>query len=84
MMPSAVVLINCDVGKERSVAQSLCAVEGVERSYIVYGVYDVVAVIDSPTMEGLEAALMTKVRALPGVRNTVTLMVSRDCVRDRA
>jgi len=82
-MPSAVVLINCDVGTETSVAQSLCNVEGVERSYIVYGIYDVVAIVGSPMMEGLEAVLMTKVRALPGVRNTVTLMVSRDCARDR-
>jgi DNA-binding Lrp family transcriptional regulator len=80
-MPSAVVLINCEVGREASVTDSLCAIEGVERAYIVYGVYDVVAIIDSPTMEGLEAALMTRVRSLPGVRGTVTLMVSRDCVR---
>ncbi len=80
-MPSAVVLINCEVGKEAAIAEGVCAVEGVERAYIVYGVYDVVAIIDAPTMEGLEAALMSKVRALPGVRNTVTLMVSRDCVR---
>jgi DNA-binding Lrp family transcriptional regulator len=80
-MPSAVVLINCEIGREASIADSICAIEGVERAYTVYGVYDVVAIIDSATMEGLEAALMTKVRALPGVRNTVTLMVSRDCVR---
>jgi DNA-binding Lrp family transcriptional regulator len=80
-MPSAVVLINCEVGKEASIVQSICAVEGVEKAYIVYGVYDVVAIIDSPTMEGLEAALMSKVRALPGIKNTVTLMVSRDCMR---
>jgi DNA-binding Lrp family transcriptional regulator len=80
-MPSAVVLINCEVGKEASIVHSICAVEGVEKAYIVYVVYDVVAVIDSPTMEGLEAALMSKVRALPGIKNTVTLMVSRDCMR---
>lgn len=80
-MPSAVVLINCEVGTEMSIAESVCAVEGVERAYTVYGVYDVVAIVDSPTMEGLEAALMTKVRTLPGVRSTVTLMVSRDCLK---
>jgi hypothetical protein len=32
-------------------------------------------------MEGLEAALMTKVRGLPGVKSTMTLMISRDCTR---
>ena len=80
-MPSAVVLINCEVGKEASVADSICAIEGAEKAYIVYGVYDVVAIIDAVTMEGLEAALMTKVRSLPGVRSTMTLMISRDCTR---
>lgn len=81
-MPSAVVLINCEVGKEAPVADSVCAIEGVERAYIVYGVYDVVAIVDSPTMEGLEATLITKVRTLPGVRSTMTLMISRDCGRE--
>jgi DNA-binding Lrp family transcriptional regulator len=78
-MPSAIVLINCEVGKEGDIINSLCAVEGVERAYLVYGVYDIVVLITSPTMEGLESTLMAKVRALPGVRSTMTLMISRDC-----
>ncbi len=78
-MPSAVVLINCDIGKEQDVIDSVCALEGVEKAYLVYGVYDVVAVLTAATIDGLEATLMKSVRSIPGVRNTMTLMISQDC-----
>ncbi|MBI0583167.1 MAG: Lrp/AsnC family transcriptional regulator [Methanomassiliicoccus sp.] len=81
-MPSAVVLMNCEVGSETDIVNSVCAVEGVEKAYLVYGVYDVVAIITSSTMEGLEGTLMTKVRTLPGVKGTMTLMISRECKVD--
>jgi DNA-binding Lrp family transcriptional regulator len=79
-MPSAVVLINCEVGSETSVVDQVCAVEGVEKAYLVYGVFDIVAIITSATMDGLEGALMQKVRTIPGVRRTMTLMISRSCL----
>jgi DNA-binding Lrp family transcriptional regulator len=78
-MPSAVVLINCEIGREQEVIDSVCALGGVEKAYLVYGVYDVVAILTAATMDGLEATLMRSVRSLPGVRNTMTLMISRDC-----
>jgi DNA-binding Lrp family transcriptional regulator len=56
------------------------AVEGVEKAYLVYGVFDIVAIITSATMDGLEGALMQKVRTIPGVRRTMTLMISRSCL----
>jgi DNA-binding Lrp family transcriptional regulator len=79
-MPSAVVLINCEVGSETSVVDQVCAVEGVEKVYLVYGVFDIVALITSATMDGLEGALMRKIRTIPGVKRTMTLMISRSCL----
>lgn len=79
MMPSAIILINCEVGTEMEIAQSICGLEGAENAYIVYGVYDIVVKLTSETMDGLEALIMSKVRSLPGVKATVTLLVSRDC-----
>ena len=78
-MPGAVVLLNVEAGMEGEVVQRVCALEGVEKAYLVYGVYDVAVIVASETMEGLEALLMQKVRSLPGVRNTMTLLISRDC-----
>jgi DNA-binding Lrp family transcriptional regulator len=78
-MPSAVVLMNCEIGKEQEIVDRVCSLSGVEKAYVVYGVYDVVAILTASTMEGLEATLMQKVRSLPGVRSTMTLMISREC-----
>jgi len=78
-MPSAVVLINCEIGKEQEVVDMVCSLGGVEKAYMVYGVYDLVAVVTAATLEGLEAILIQKVRPLPGVRSTMTLIISKDC-----
>jgi DNA-binding Lrp family transcriptional regulator len=78
-MPSAVVLINCEVGREEETLASVCALEGVEKAYLLYGVYDILAVITVGTMDGLEGLLVRKVRSLPGIKSTITLMISRDC-----
>jgi DNA-binding Lrp family transcriptional regulator len=78
-MPSAVVLINCEIGKEQEIVDRVCSLGGVEKAYLVYGVYDIVAILTAATVDGLEATLMQKVRTLPGVKSTMTLMISRDC-----
>ncbi|MGD1060120.1 MAG: Lrp/AsnC ligand binding domain-containing protein [Methanomassiliicoccales archaeon] len=78
-MPAAVMLINAEVGKESEVLDSLCAMPEVEKSYLVYGVYDIVVMVRSETMEELEESISTKVRKTPGIKSTLTLIVSRDC-----
>ncbi len=74
------MLLNVEVGKEKEVAQRLCSVEGVERAYAVYGVYDVVVIVSSETLEGLEALLMQKVRNFAGIKSTMTLLISHECI----
>ncbi|NLI74086.1 MAG: Lrp/AsnC family transcriptional regulator [Euryarchaeota archaeon] len=78
-MPAAFVLIGCDVGKEDSVADELCRMQGVENVAIVYGIYDLVAKLSAETMDGLEGIIIRKLRSIPGIKSTVTLMVSREC-----
>jgi DNA-binding Lrp family transcriptional regulator len=78
-MPAAIVLISCDVGEEDSVADKLCDMQGIENVAIVYGVYDIVAKISAETLDGLEGVIIRKLRAIPGLKSTVTLVVSREC-----
>ncbi|HHT74594.1 MAG: Lrp/AsnC ligand binding domain-containing protein [Methanomassiliicoccaceae archaeon] len=78
-MPAAIVLVSCEVGKEDSVADELCQMQGVESVAIVYGVYDLVVKLSAETLEGLEGLIIKKLRTLSGIRATVTLMVSREC-----
>ncbi len=78
-MPIAIVLINSEIGKEMDILNELCKMPEVEKAFLVYGVYDVVARVRSETMEQLESSVTTKVRKLKGIRSTLTLVVSREC-----
>jgi len=74
-MPAAFVLINAEIGSEEEVHNKLKEVEGVEEAYIVYGVYDIVARVRADTMDKLKDVVTWKVRRLPKVRSTLTMIV---------
>ncbi len=78
-MPSAVVLINTETGKESKVLRELCAMREVESAYLVYGVYDLVIKVTTESMESLESFLMQRVRSLQGIKTTLTLIISKTC-----
>lgn len=78
-MPAAIVLINSDIGKEMDILTELCRMEEVEKAFLVYGVYDLVAKVRADTMDKLEDAITLKVRKVKGIRSTLTLVVSREC-----
>ena len=74
-MPMAFVLINAEIGSEEEVLKELKKVEGVVESFIVYGVYDVVAKIRADTMDKLKDTVTWHVRRLNKVRSTLTMIV---------
>ena len=74
-MPMAFVLINAEIGSEEEVLKELKKVEGVVESFIVYGVYDVVAKIRADTMDRLKDVVTWHVRRLNKVRSTLTMIV---------
>jgi DNA-binding Lrp family transcriptional regulator len=74
-MPSALVLINVESGSEDEVLKELMRIDGVEESYISYGVYDLIAKIKANTMETLKELVTRKIRALSKVRSTLTLII---------
>jgi DNA-binding Lrp family transcriptional regulator len=49
---------------------------------VVFGVYDLVAFVSAPSMEELETLLSVRLRKVPGVRSTLTLVVSKEMMRD--
>ena len=74
-LPEAIVLINTDIGAEEEVLNQILTIEGVSEAYIVYGVYDIVAKVEAPTTEKLKEIITTKIRKLPKVRSTLTMVV---------
>jgi len=74
-MPIAFVMINAELGTEKALIKELRSIEGVVEANEVYGVYDIVVKVDLPTMDRLKEVISRRIRALSGVRSTLTMMV---------
>jgi DNA-binding Lrp family transcriptional regulator len=74
-MPTAYVLINCDLGSEESIIGELKKLRETVEVSGVYGVYDIVAKVRSDTMEKLRETITWHVRKIDKVRSTLTMIV---------
>ena len=74
-MPTAYVLINCDLGSEESIIGELKKLPGTVEVNGVYGVYDVVAKVSADTIEKLRETITWHVRKIDKVRSTLTMIV---------
>ncbi len=73
-MASAYVLINCDLGSEWSIIKEIRGIADVKKVEGIYGAYDIIVIVESNNMEELKKNIMWKIRSIPQVRSTVTLL----------
>ncbi|MCH8833611.1 MAG: Lrp/AsnC ligand binding domain-containing protein [Thaumarchaeota archaeon] len=73
-MKTAYVLINCDLGCERAIIDELKHLDNVKEVHGVFGVYDILAKVESDSVENLRDTITWKIRKLNRVRSTLTLM----------
>jgi DNA-binding Lrp family transcriptional regulator len=73
-MAVAYVLINCDLGSEESVITELKSIEDVIEVHGTFGAYDILAKVQSGQVETLREVITWKVRKIPKIRSTLTLM----------
>ena len=69
------MLINAEIGAETEVLKGLKDVKEVKEAHLVYGVYDIIARIETSTMQELKDIISWKVRRLDKVRSTLTMIV---------
>jgi len=74
-MAKAFVFINVEPGSENEVLKRLRDVPEVKEAYFVYGVYDIVAKVETDSMDRLKEVITWKVRRLDSVRSTTTTIV---------
>ncbi len=74
-MRRAFVLINTNLGTEAALQSELKKVEGIVAVYQVYGVYDMVVVIEAESEEQLKDIVFSRIRTLKYLRSTLTLNV---------
>ena len=75
VLPKAFLLISAEVGLEDQVISELQTIPEVKESYVVYGVYDVIARVEADSMQHLKDVISLRIRQLDTVRTTLTMIV---------
>ena len=73
-MATAYVLINCELGAEEFVISELNSIDGVIEVHGTFGAYDILAKVQSDQVEALREIITWKIRKIPKIRSTLTLM----------
>ena len=73
-MKKAYVLINCDLGKEEDVLDTLRSIKSVKEAHETYGAYDIIAELETETADKLREDITWKIRKLPYIGSTLTLI----------
>jgi len=68
----AFVFVNVVAGAEKEVLKTLRKVPEVKEAYLAYGVYDIVARVETDSMNRLKEVITREVRGLDGIRSTLT------------
>lgn len=78
MTVAAYVLFKVSSGTEREVCQKIVTFDEVLEADIVFGEYDVIAKISASDLDALEDFLSRKLRNVPSVILTSTMLIGRE------
>lgn len=78
---SAILLIQTEIGTESKVVDELVKIPEVKEAYIVYGTYDIIVKIETDTLEKIRDIVTSKIRKLPDIRTTVTMIVVEEKIK---
>ena len=73
-MATAYVLTNWELGSEEAIIGQLKGLEAVKEAHGTFGAYDILAKIESDTVEKLRETITWKIRKIEKIRSTLTLM----------
>ena len=69
------MLINAEVGSEVDVLNTVKIIPEVKENHMVYGVYDIIIIVEAATMQELKDVISLKIRRIENVRSTITMIV---------
>ncbi|MBT6083743.1 MAG: Lrp/AsnC ligand binding domain-containing protein [Nitrosopumilus sp.] len=72
-MPKAYILMNCDMGAEKKIISSLNAIKGVTEAHGTFGLYDILAKIESEDEREIQKIVTEKIRKMAEIHSTMTL-----------
>lgn len=74
-MPTAYVLINCDLGSEEEIINELNKIPEVVEVDGVFGVYDIIAKVSADSTDKLREIITWQIRKIGKAKSTLTMMV---------
>ena len=75
-MAKAYIMMNCDLGEEKEVIQSLQKIVGIKEAHGTLGLYDIVAQIECTTDEKIQEIVTQQIRKIPKIHSSMTLTSS--------
>ncbi len=76
-MEKAFVCIQCQSGKEKDIVQKLNNLSNVQ-SYGTLGVYDIVATVQSDSLDSMRKIITDQIRRINGITSTITLLQTEE------
>ncbi len=74
-LAKAFVLINAETGSEKDVVEKVKTLKNVKEAYFVFGVYDVIAIVEARNVDELRNTVHNEMRQVKGIRSTCTMVV---------
>ena len=74
-MPTAYILVNCTLGSEEKIISEIAKLSDVKEVRGTYGVHDIFVKVKSENTESMNHTITSKIRKVPGITSTVTLVV---------
>ena len=75
-MPAAYVLLNTEIGAGSEVVKALKNVEGVESTFNLWGVYDIIASVKADSMDGLSCIINDRIDKIGKVHSKLTMIIA--------
>ena len=73
-MAVAFVLVNAELGTEEDVIREIRKLSDVKEAHLVYGMYDIMAKVEGPSVEKVKETVNTKIRKMDKIRSTLTMI----------
>lgn len=75
-MMQAYILMKVETGRDKEVLAEMAKLSEIRRGNSTYGIYDLIIEVELPTIEELDEFVFNKIRKVPGVRETNTVIIS--------
>lgn len=77
---SAYIMAKLEVGKEKETISELKQIKEIKEAIITYGVFDLIIKVNFQNSEALDYFVFNVVRQLPGVKDTMTMLVVKTAI----